>query len=222
MAPLPVRLIPGVGPALGETLARMGVRTAGELAAIPPPLLEGVAGSWAGELHLKARGAWRGDPVGDDDGGPRLPGSVGHETTFEEDTTDPAFLEATLFTLAERAAVRLRARGLEARRVTVKVRYGDFVTSTRAASVEASALERDLFRAALPSLRALLERRMRVRLVGISCSALRPAGLQEDLFRRGDARRREACRSLDRLKTRFGFDAVRWATGINRDGHQLP
>ncbi len=211
MAPLPVGIIPGVGPTLRETLARMGVRTAGDLAAIPLRLVERVLGAWGLELHLKARGAWRGRPVSEDT---RPPKSIGHETTLAEDTVDPAFLEATLFSLVERSAHRLRRKGLEAGRVTVKVRFSDFVTRTRAGSLETTSLEQRIFRGALPLLHDLTGRRMRVRLVGIQLTALRPAGYQEDLFRRGDdGRRLRACRCLDRLKERFGFEAVRWAAG---------
>ncbi len=209
MAPLAVRLIPGAGPAVCETLARMGVKTAGDLTSIPLGLLEKLLGAYGLELHLKARGLWRGRPVS----GPRPPKSIGHETTFAQDTVDPLILESILFTLVEKSAFRLREKGLEAGRVTVKVRYSDFKTVSRASMMEAG-VEKDIVREALPLLRSLTQRRLRVRLLGVSLSALRPAGYQGDLFRRGyDPRRLEACRCLDRLKKKFGFQAVRWASG---------
>ncbi len=210
MAPLPVRMIPGVGPAAEKELARMGVRKAGDLAAIPPGLLEKVMGAYGLELHLKARGLWRGGRVE----GPRSPLSVGHETTFAEDTVDPLFLEAILFSLVERSAVRLRGLGLEAGKVAVKVRYADFSTHSRRASLTPTCLEKEIFGEARVALRALISRRLRVRLVGVSLSRLRPAGYQDDLFvRPANGRRREACRCLDRVKERFGFRALAWAAG---------
>ena len=76
-----------------------------------------------------------------EEGGERK--SVGHETTFDEDTADPVVLEATLCRLVGKAAHRLRQAGMKAGGVTVKVRYADFRTVTRdrtiAAPTDASA-----------------------------------------------------------------------------------
>jgi DNA polymerase-4 len=211
MAPLPVRLIPGVGPVCETTLSRLGIRTAGDLAAIPPGVLRRALGSWGPELSRKARGEWRGSRLPLPEAAPR---SIGHETTFAEDTTDPLFLERVLFSLAERGAVRLRRRNLEAGRVTVRVRFADFRTESRTAPLVRTFAEQALVRAALPLLRTLTSRRMRVRLLGLTLSDLSPSLLQEDLFAPPDrGRRREACRCLDRVKDRFGFDALRWAAG---------
>jgi DNA polymerase-4 len=210
MGPLPVGLIPGVGPVLREALSRMGVVTAGELAAIPLPVMRRAFGSWGLELHLKARGQWRGGVHAEE----RDPKSIGHETTFPVDSEDPGFLDAVLFHLVEKSAFRLRAHGFEAGRVTVKVRYADFTTVTRVAGLEPTCVEQDICREALPLLREMAGRRMRVRLVGVSLSALRPMGHQIDLFAAADPRRRDVCRCLDRVKNRFGSHSMTWAAGV--------
>lgn len=214
MAPLPVVLIPGVGPALAASLSSMGIKTAGDLASIPPPLAGRLFGACGLELHLKARGLWIGNPGGR----ARSPGSIGHETTFSRDTIDPHFLEATLFRLTEKSAFRLREKGLEAGRLTVKVRYSDFRTRSRTRTMEMTRLEKDIFRSALPMLQFLTRKRLRIRLVGISLSGLRPSGYQEVLFGKDrGARMSKACVCLDSLRKRFGFETVRWAAGITAD-----
>ncbi len=219
MRPLPVGLIPGVGPAAQALLARIGVKTAGDLAGLPGRAAGRVLGSWAAEAQAKARGLWEGDGVRV---GPRVRKSIGHETTFDEDTSDPVTLAATLFHLVEKAASRLRRKGLEAGRVTVRVRFADFSSESRTRGLPAAVCaDQEIFRAALPLLSALARRRMRVRLVGVSLSDLGPDGLQGELFRdKGGERRRDACRCLDRLRERFGFEAAAWAAG--RAGEGLP
>lgn len=213
MSNLPVGLIPGVGPAVAGTISSMGIKTAGELASIPPPLLEKLLGVHGLELHLKARGIWRGRPAT----GPRPPKSIGHETTFPVDTFDPFLLKTTLFTLIEKSAFRLREKNMEAGKFILKVRYSDFSATNRTGTLQSTNLEKDIFRKAVPLLESLTRRRSRVRLIGISLSKLRPAGYQNDLFKKEDLEKRlSACLCLDRLKKRFGSNAVRWAAGIGR------
>jgi DNA polymerase-4 len=217
MRPLPVGLIPGIGPAAQTLLERVGVKTAGELADLPERAAGRVLGSWAGEAQAKARGLWAGDGVAV---GPRLRKSIGHETTFDQDTADPVTLAATLFHLVEKAASRLRRKGLDARRVTVRVRFADFSSESRTRGLPAAVCtDQEIFRAAVPLLATLAGRRMRVRLVGVSLSDLGPASLQGELFRAvAEERRREACRCLDRLRDRFGFESVAWAAGQAGEG----
>ncbi len=216
MAPLPVGMIPGVGPSAGRVLSKMGVRTAGELASIPPVLMEKAFGAHGLEWHLKARGLWPGLPSAERRG----PRSIGHETTFAEDIIDPDLLRGVLFTLVEKSARRLRGKGLEAGRVTVKVRYSDFATVTRTKKVDKTALDQEIFRRAGELLDGAVKRRLRVRLIGVSLSELRPAGHQGDLFGEGyGSRRMEACLCLDRIKERFGRRAARWAAGM-APGHR--
>lgn len=111
--------------------------------------------------------------------------------------------------LTERAARQLREEGLQARRVTVKVRYADFRTVTSARSLNAASDRDDVFyTAALERLDRLSRRRMGIRLVGVTLSGLTPCdGCQGDLFTEMELqRRRRFYRGLDRLRERFGFD----------------
>jgi len=83
LAPLEVRRLPGVGPKMHAALARLGIRTIGDLAAVPRRELIRGFGEWGAELHRKAHGV-DAAPVQ----APEAAKSVGHEHTFAEDTTD--------------------------------------------------------------------------------------------------------------------------------------
>lgn len=130
LAPLPVRSLWGVGPKAEETLTGMGIRTIGELAKADEGLLSarfGVRGGW---FHGMANGLDE-SPVEPD----RVRKSVGSETTFQRDLSDGEELRAQLAGLAEDVSQRLRSVGLKARTVVLKLRYSDFRTITRQATL---------------------------------------------------------------------------------------
>jgi DNA polymerase-4 len=209
LAPLPVRAIPGVGPVTGRALEDLGVRTIGQLASLPERVLDAALGSWGPELARKARGESE-SRVAED--GERK--SVGHETTFEEDTADPEYLEATICHLVERAAWRLRKAGMKAGGVTVKVRYADFRTVTRSRALPApSDRDGELLVAARELMFGAVGRRVRVRLLGVALERLGGGSAQLDLFRSLRERRLAALfPAVDKVREKFGFDALELAT----------
>lgn len=209
LAPLPARALPGVGPVTGATLERLGVTRVGHLASIPAKVLEAALGSWGPELARKARGE-SDSPV--EEAGERK--SVGHETTFEEDTADPIVLEATICRLVGKAAHRLRKAGLKAGGVTLKVRYSDFRTVTRSRALSAAS-DRDgeLLAAARELLIGAVGRRVRVRLIGVSLERLRAGSEQLGLFTAArDARLASLFPAVDRVRAKYGFAALELAT----------
>ena len=168
LAPLPVRMLWGVGPVAEAALLRAGVQTIGELAALDAReaarLLGGVVGT---ELHRLAQG------VDDRPVAPRAAAKqVSAETTFDVDLTAMSAVHDAVARLAESAHRRLLADGRAARTVTVKVRSADFTTATRSeTAAEAStdlavltATAQRLARAAVPD--------GGVRLLGVSLAGL--------------------------------------------------
>ena len=117
LAPLPIRRLWGVGERTAALLADYGVRTIGDLAALPDDLLARRFGRQGPVLAERARGIDT-SPVA----GGEAARSVSHEHTFDVDTSDPEVLERTLLALAEGVAGRLRAGHVRARTVAVKVR----------------------------------------------------------------------------------------------------
>ncbi|MFQ5696023.1 MAG: DNA polymerase IV, partial [Terriglobia bacterium] len=167
LAPLPVRRIPGIGPVMEKQLAKLGARTVGELARIPHARLEEAFSAWAESLYRKARGQdsnlWFVDEEQK---------SISHERTFDHDIGDEAELEATLAHLAQLVGQRLRAAGLHARTVSLKLRYDNFDTLTRAQTLpKAADLDSVLYETARRLFRRAWKRRRKVRLLGLAAGS---------------------------------------------------
>ncbi|HOB87387.1 MAG TPA: DNA polymerase IV [Bacillota bacterium] len=201
--PRPVELLPGLGPVSVQKLKGIGIATIGQLAATPLDLLQKYFGSSALLIQRSARGI---------DERPletvHRVKSISEEKTFPEDLADEEAIQAILMEQAESLGYRLRARGLLARTVTLKLRFADFSTITRDRTLPAptdSDLEiyqtaRELF--------ALHKGRPPWRLVGVRVAGL-GAGQQLALFDSSRSARKEEELALvrDRLREKYG-DAV--------------
>ena len=202
LAPLPVGRLWGVGPQARQALADHGVSTIGQLATMSDATLRRRFGSHGTELARRARGM---DPS------PVVPGqapkSIGHELTFDRDVSDPARLEATLLDLAESVASRLRANGLAAGAVQLKLRYEGFETLTRQVAVPHQTRESaPIYAAGVALLRKTLVRGRAVRLIGLTAINLTEAQ-QLTLFDASPKTDR-LTRSIDAVRERFGDGAI--------------
>ncbi len=202
LAPLPISRLWGVGERTGAALADFGVRTIGDLAALPPDVVVRRFGKHGASLIERAQGI-DADPV--HDGDPAK--SVGHEHTFDVDTTDREIIERTLLAMSEGVSGRLRSAGVRAGTITVKIRDTSFRTLTRQRTlVEPTDMTEPIYRVALELARPEL-RGIRVRLLGVTASNL---GEREQLamFSADDPKRRRATEAADAVRRRFGEDAV--------------
>jgi DNA polymerase IV len=203
LAPLGVERIWGVGKVMARELGAIGITTIGQLQRLPRQTLVRRFGKHGAHLHELALG--RDDRPVEPWGSAK---SMGAETTFEVDCRDPDVLLTTLREQAERVARELRQERLRAARVTLKLRYADFRTLTRAVTGDAIQDGLEIFRRAA----ALLERErvhQPVRLIGVSASSLGPeASGQLPLLDPAVARRERLARAVDALATRFGPRAV--------------
>ncbi|MFQ5895233.1 MAG: DNA polymerase IV, partial [Nitrospinota bacterium] len=151
---------------------------------------------------------------------PGEPKSISKETTFSEDIEDAHRLERELIALGERVASRTRHHGLRARRVTLKLRYADFRTVTRARMLEEGTdLDAPIREVVLGLLRGVLAKggRPRIRFLGVSLSALSRSGEQLSLF--GHERREQLealTRKVDEVRERYGFGSVRSGRSLGR------
>ena len=172
LAPLAVRLLPGVGPRAEERLTRAGIETIGGLAALEDTELKAVLpGSVGVLLRDRARGS---DPRDLELELEQI--SVSAEDTFPRDVSEREALHAETRRLAELVSERLKSSGLSGRTVTAKLRYGDFSIRTRsttlAAAVDEAALIGDIACGLLD--RGLRDRPGALRLVGVGVSSLSP------------------------------------------------
>jgi DNA polymerase IV len=211
LAPLPVSRLWGVGRVTATELEALGIQTIGQLARLSPSALEARFGSHGPSLAELARG--RDDRPVEPFAAPK---SMGAEETFGVDHLDVERLRVTLRGQAERVARELRAEGYAGRVVTLKIRFADFSTYTRAHTGEPTQDGLRIYQEAC----ALLDRvrlSQPVRLIGISVAGLGAAGQGQLALFGPDATRQERLgRALDRLTARFGGDAVQPASLLGR------
>ena len=199
LAPLPISRLWGVGEKTADgarRVRRADDRRPGRAAAGPPRAALRQARR---RRSSSARAGVDADPV--HEGDPAK--SVGHEHTFDVDTSDPEIIERTLLAMADGVSGRLRSAGVRASTIAVKIRDSSFRTITRQRTLaEPTDLTEPIFRAALDLARPEV-RGMRVRLLGVSASNL---GEREQLglFADDDPRRRAAIEAADALRRRYG------------------
>ncbi len=177
LRPMKVTVIPGVGPATGERLRRVGVHTVADLEKVDEDELVRLLGKASGHwLHALARA---------DDDRPvvaeREAKSVSVEGTYDHDLTDRSLMEHLLTRQAGDVARRLRKSGLSGRTVTIKVRMHDFTTLNRSTTLPSPTDTAATVARLARGLLADLDTSGGVRLLGVGVSGLAD-WVQEDLF----------------------------------------
>ena len=211
--PLPVTALFGVGPATSRRLLRLGVETVGDLASLPEAAVIAALGAASGrQLHQLANGIDDRPVVVD-----RLPRSISHEETFARDLHIHGELEAEATRLADAVARRLRTSNLQARTITLKLRFGDFKTITRSTTLpDPTDGTRDLV-AAARELLSQIDVAPGVRLLGVGASGLLETSARQLSLEDGPQGNEAADRVTDRIRDRFGASAIGPAAAI-RDG----
>jgi len=221
LAPLPASRLWGVGPATLRKLERMGVRTIGDVAALDERVLTGALGASLGaHLHALARNDDTREIVVD-----RAAKSIGAEETFARDLRTRDECDRELVRLADRACERVRNNELVARTLTLKVRFGNFETRTRARTLPEAT---DISTVVVATARELLEAfdvTRGIRLLGLSLSQLSARPMTQTTLDLVDGatdeqhrteRRAAVEHAVDEVRDRFGSHAVRPATLVRR------
>jgi DNA polymerase-4 len=202
LAPKPVSFIFGVGKASASRYARDGFHRIADLQRTSEAELARRYGEEGRRLARLARGIDHRQVSAD-----RETKSVSSETTFEHDIADYRALERIVWGLAEEVSARLKAKALAGATVTLKLKTADFSIRTRARSfANPTQLAGRIFAAA----RDLLRREAdgtRYRLAGVGVSAI-VAAERADPADLVDGRAAEAEHAVDRVRARFGDDAV--------------
>ncbi|MDQ6709701.1 MAG: DNA polymerase IV [Candidatus Dormibacteraeota bacterium] len=211
---LPLSRLPGCGPATVAKLARVGVRTIGDLAALPDPLLGELFGQYGRQLGAHARGVDPSPVLAPGD-----PKSISREVTFDRDLRDPGRLREMVLGLLQDVSQSLRAHGLAARTVVLKIRYQPFDTQSRQATLStASDRDDDLSKALSDLFESQLDRTRAVRLIGAGVSNLEAGATQLNLLETHGSRKALLDAQLDSLRARFGERAI--ARGMVARPHQ--
>jgi DNA polymerase IV len=211
--PLPVQRLWGVGPVTLDKLHRIGIRRVGDFATIDEPVLAAALGASQAHHLLGLAQGIDDRPVEPE----REAKSISHEETFATNKTDHDALHRELVRLADAVAARLRAAGVGARTLTLKLRFDSgFQTITRSVTcAEAVELAPEIIGLLTPLLEAI-DPSPGVRLLGVGGSNLGPSTRQlslDDLLG-GQPNWAATTEALDQIRDRFGSGAIGPASAL--------
>lgn len=200
LSPLPVKMIPGIGPKTHKTMLQRGIKTIGEL----------LAHAELARRFLDLSPAGEGERSHDH--------SIGNETTLDKPLNQTEQMEKVIWELVEEVGARLRKEGFYARCLTLKIRYSDFQTITRSRTLSyPTCFDREIFEVVSDLLRRNVVHNRSVRLLGVSANALQKSGWQESLL---DREKRQSWQklyaSIDNLRKKYGDYTVGSAASRNR------
>ena len=212
LAPLAIERLWGVGKVTAERLRDHNVQTIGELAALPQRQMKALFGSTAEEMHRRA--------LGMDDSPVHARArrkSISQERTFPRDVGDLNVLQRCLLDMSENVAAQLRKRGSCARTVVLKMRYPDFKTITRRATLtRPTDLAEVIHSRVMKLLRREWKKATMVRLIGVGVAGFAQAR-QLSLFETPDDRLSRLSHTVDEIRDRYGNDAIRRASLVRPD-----
>jgi DNA polymerase-4 len=219
--PLPVGELYSVGRATADKLQRQGIKTIGALASLDPSLIVAMVGEKQGMmLHEFANGR--------DDSPVRTHGEAAkgysNSVTLSENITTLAQAHGVLLSLIDNAASRMRADGARAYCVGVSIRTDQFKNFSHQRKLkEPTDITAEILEIAEQLLREFWDRRMPLRLIGVSLTMItHEQSEQVSLFpdeRR--ERRRKIDHAVDSIRGRFGRGTIHRAAQMNEESDTL-
>ena len=199
--PLPVSAMWGVGAATERLLRGRAIHTVGDLAEVPMSALRTLVGDASAQrLHDLAQGRDTREVQTT-----RVEKSIGHEETFATDVRDPGTLETELLRLSTRVGERLRQHGVEARTISLKVRWANFDTVTRSRTLgEPTDATQRIYRTVRELFETLGVAGRAVRLIGVRSEQLQPAGGGAAALWDEDESWRAVDQAVDEVREKFG------------------
>jgi DNA polymerase-4 len=204
LAPLPLKAMWGIGPKMETSLKNLGYQTLGDIAATPIKILENRFGSLGRELFFHCQGIDDRPVVVEHEAK-----SVSQETTFSRDTNDLAYLKTRIRELSAKVGFRLRAEGVCARVIRLKLRWSDFSTHSRqVALLQPTDQDGTIAETAERLLMTLWQSDRLIRLIGVCGADLVESAHQMGLWENPTDKERKLLGALDELRDRFGQKAV--------------
>jgi nucleotidyltransferase/DNA polymerase involved in DNA repair len=211
---LPISRLWGVGPKTEQRLKPLGVKTIGQMAALPRDTLIRSFGNLGEHLHQLSHGR---------DDRPVIPNwepkSVSNETTFDRDTNDRDRLIRTIHELADEVGRRLRHDHFRARKITLKLRYEDFSTHTKQSSLERPTQSNEEIARVAIALFNKFPLNRKIRLIGVGSGELTHEehdASQLDLFT-ASRKDEKLGHTLDEIREKFGRDSLRRGSHLLSD-----
>jgi len=210
---LPVSYIWGVGRVTDQELKSMGIETIGDLAGTPLVIIENKFGDLGRTIHEMANGIDNRKVESNQE-----PKSIGREVTYRKDVDDFGILRSTLLLLSQKISRNLRLKKYKGKAVTLKVRFSDFKTVTRRATLKNYTYGIfDIHRSSLLLLKNLDLKRKKIRLIGVSVSSLRSTFMLENLLSSDKSVDENLAEAIDRISDKFGENKLTIARLVNKD-----
>ena len=214
--PLPVKELFGVGSRIGRWLSQVGVRTIGDLAALPPDILKKRYGLIGEVLHYSAQGIDF-SPV--DPSSMDIVKSVGNQITLPRDYRGIDQVKVVILELAEEVAQRARKAGCLGNRVSLTIKDPNFFSETHSRTLYSyTDITQEIYDAAVFLLKKYWDTEVRARLVGLTLSGLlQQEEKQLDLLAERDKQER-IDRATDLIRSRWGQHSIKRAVSLTECG----
>lgn len=203
LAPLPIEKMPGIGKATFPLWRSRGFRTLGDIANADPDYLATLMGKSGTSLWDRANG--KGNDILHIEHERK---SISKETTFDKDLVSKPKIESILFELTEEACQLLRNEDWQTSTVSIKLRYTDFTTLTRAKSILPTDDDKVIYETAVNLFRKAFTRRVGIRLIGIHLSKLERFAEQCILFEDEEVIRKRMLRAVMKIRDKYGFNVI--------------
>jgi len=214
LLPLPVRKLPGIGPKAEAQMLADGIRSLGDLAGLPEGPLRARYARILGVLESELAGGAGHTPFArerpaflEHDPDELSVGSISNERTFFDALGDETQVLRELLWLVERVCWRVRKRRIQARTISLKLRYSDFSTILRSRTVSPTSEENAVLRTVTDLYRVHRQKRLSVRLLGVALSNLVGDNDRRQLLLPFDRESRVGT-VIDRVRTKYGYDSV--------------
>ena len=205
--PLAANEIWGVGPKTNELLEKMGLFTIADIANTPRSTLIRVLGQASGaSLYELAWGRDYRDVITE-----HAEKSISASQTFDVDLYQPEEILKEFLRLTEKSADRMRAKGLAANTISIKVRFSDFKTISRSKTLDLPTTgTQEIFEVAKSLYLSLDLDRVLVRLVGVALDSLvENDDVTQMVLGERTSSWQQADRAIDRVKAKFGSGSLR-------------
>ncbi len=205
LAPLPTEALWGIGPKTAEHLAKIGVRTIGDLATWPERDLYQRFGQQGYDLARRANGIDYREVTTQ-----RATKSISQETTFEQDVSDETHLLSKLRKQADSIGKSLKRADLLGATVKLKLRWADFTTVTRQTTLPDPTDQADIiYQYAVELFQQNWKRGLPIRLIGLGISGLHPPSRQLSLWDSPNLQKQAKLQTvIDELKEKFGQESI--------------
>ncbi len=205
LSPMPVEVIPGVGKVMLESLHSKGFYKVGDITKVSDEYFALAFGKAGIALWDKANGKGSTNFATD-----RKRLSISKERTYGKDEVNQEKIEKTLFDLTGKVCQKLRDKNWESATVSIKLRYSDFVTITRAKTIRATNDDKIIFETALKLFRTAYNRRVAVRLIGVHLTKFSEFNEQEILFDKENLDRKNMLKAVTSIRSKFGFGSIKF------------